>query len=328
MSIQSCVSFIRSHKRFLISSHTNMEGDALGSELSFAYLLKKMGKTPLIVNEDDIPYGYEFLPGTEMIAKYNRKGEVIPFDCFVTLDCSDLRRTGEVYRLNSGNKPIMNIDHHVSNTYFGQVNWVDPAACCACELVWRLFKKLKIEISKNAATALYAGILTDTGSFRYSNTSSTTHAITADLVKRGVDVPGVYRNIYGNIPYGDLKLLAQILPTMQLSGDGRIVWFEIHKELLKKQKKIFFDLSESILNFARSLKGVEVVVLFKENVAKSGEVRVNFRSQGAVDVNKIAQSIGGGGHKTASGATIKGRLADIKRRVLLAVKREVSASCV
>jgi phosphoesterase RecJ-like protein len=298
-----------------------MEGDALGSELSFAYLLKKLGKTPIIVNEDDVPYGYDFLSGTGMITKYSRTMADIRFDCFVTLDCTDLRRPGQVSSLNTQNKPVLNIDHHVSNAYFGDVNWVDPDACCACELVWRLFKKLRVPIEKNAATALYAGILTDTGSFRYSNTTGMTHAIAADLVARGVDVPAVHRNIYGNIPYDDLKLLAQILPTMQRSGDGKVVWFEIHRELLKKQKKIYFDLSESILNFARSLKGVEVVVLFKGNVAAAGEVRINFRSQGAVDVNAIAQKFGGGGHKAASGATIQGSLSDIKRKVLSAVKR-------
>jgi len=325
MDIEKVAAFIRKHKRFLISSHTNMEGDALGSELSFAFLLKKLGKTPIIVNEDDVPYGYDFLPGTGMITKYNRKTTNVRFDCFVTLDCSDLRRTGEVYRMNTDRKPVLNIDHHVSNAYFADVNWVDPKASCACELVWRLFKKMRVPIAQDEATAMYAGIMTDTGSFRYSCTTSMTHKITADLVATGIDVAAVYRAIYGSIPYEDLKLLAQILPTMQRSRDGKIVWFEIHKELLRKQKKIFFDLSENILNFARSLKGVEVVVLFKENLSAIGEVRVNFRSQGAVDVNAIAQKFGGGGHKAASGTTVRGRLPDIKRKVLAAVKKAFDA---
>jgi phosphoesterase RecJ-like protein len=325
MNINQAIEFIKKHKRFLISSHTNMEGDALGSELSFAFLLKKLGKVPVIVNEDNIPYGYDFLPGVSMIAKYNRKNKDVRFDCFVALDCSDLKRTGEVYRLNTQNKPILNIDHHISNSYFGTVNWVDAQACCACELVWRLYKKLKVPIGKDAATSLYAGIVTDTGSFRYSNTNSATHKIAADLIAQGIDVPAVYRNIYGNIPYDDLKLLSKILPTMQRSSDGQIVWFEIRKELLGTQKKIYFDLSESILNFARSLKGVQVVVLFKENLTKEGEVRVNFRSQGHVDVNKIAQHFGGGGHKTASGTTVKGDMPHIKREVLSMVKKAFNA---
>ncbi|MCU0650968.1 MAG: bifunctional oligoribonuclease/PAP phosphatase NrnA, partial [Candidatus Omnitrophica bacterium] len=221
--------------------------------------------------------------------------------------------------------PVLNIDHHISNTGFGQVNWVDPKASCACELVWRLYKKMRLPISKEAAVCMYAGILTDTGSFRYSNTNSETHKITAELISKGINVPEVYRNIYGNVPYEDLKLLSRILPTMQRSADGSFVWFEIRKELLAGREKICFDLSENILNFARSLKGVQVVVLFKENFATPGEVRVNFRSQGAVDVNDVAQKFGGGGHKTASGATIAGRLPDIKRKVLSQVKRALNA---
>jgi len=320
MNIGKVIEFIKAHQRFLISSHTNMEGDALGSELSFAFLLKALGKVPIIVNEDNIPYGYDFLPGVNKILKYSPKMPGLKFDCFVTLDCSDQQRTGEVYRLNSCGKPVLNIDHHVSNSYFGTVNWVDTKACCACELVWRLFKKMRVPVSKDAAVVLYAGIITDTGSFRYSCTNGETHRIAAELVDAGVNVPLVYRNIYGNIPYEDLKLLSDILPTMQRSGDGRVVWFEIHRDRLRKQKKIFFDLSESILNFARSLKGVEVVVLFKENISAEDEVRLNFRSQGRIDVNKIAQMFGGGGHKAASGATIKGSLVSIKRRVLAKVK--------
>ncbi|HQJ15621.1 MAG TPA: bifunctional oligoribonuclease/PAP phosphatase NrnA [Candidatus Omnitrophota bacterium] len=325
MSMRSCIKLIEKYKRFLITSHTNMEGDAIGSELAFAFLLRRLGKTPLIVNEDDIPYGYDFLPGTRAVTRYNRSAGRISFDCFVALDCSDLHRTGEVYRLNDVNKPVLNIDHHVSNGYFGTVNWVDPHACCACELVWRLYKKLRIPISRDAALALYAGVVTDTGSFRYANTTSQTHVIAAELVATGIDVAAVYRNIYASIPYEDLKLLASILPTMRRSDDGRIVWFEVSKEILKKQKKIFFDLSENILNFGRSLKGAEVVILFKENVASRGEVRVNFRSHGLVDVNAVAREFGGGGHRTASGATVTGTLPGIRRLVLASVRKAFNA---
>ncbi|MDD4940311.1 MAG: bifunctional oligoribonuclease/PAP phosphatase NrnA [Candidatus Omnitrophica bacterium] len=325
MSIQAAVAFIRRYRRFLITSHTNMEGDAIGSELAFAFLIKKLGKTPVIVNEDTVPYGYEFLPGTNMIVKYNRSAPVLRFDCFVALDCSDLHRTGEVYRLNAAHKPVLNIDHHISNGYFGDVNLVDGNASCACELVWRLYKKMHVPVTKQAAVALYAGIMTDTGSFRYSNTTATTHAIAAELVAAGIDVSAVYRNIYGNIPYDDLKLLASILPTMQRSPDGRIVWFEIRKEVLKKQKKIYFDLGENILNYGRSLKGAEAVILFKENISSKNEVRVNFRSHGAIDVNAIAKAFGGGGHRTASGATVAGALSRVKRAVLAVARKSFNA---
>lgn len=323
MSKEKAADFIRKHKRFLISSHTNMEGDALGSQLGIYFLIKKLKKHAVMVNEEGVPYGYEFLPSLDKIRHFKENLKDLQFDCFVTVDCSDLKRTGEVYTLNVKNKPILNIDHHISNSNFGEVNWVDPKASSASEMVYQLYKKMGVALDKDAALALYAGILTDTGSFRFSNTSSATHAVTAELLNFGIDVVGVYKNIYGSIPLSDLKLLTRILPSMKTALNGKIVWFEVSKQLLKKQKGIFFDLSETLLTFARTLKGLEVAVLFRENLTPGHEVRVNFRSQGKVDVNKIANSFGGGGHKSASGATIKALPLDqVRRMVLSKIKAE------
>jgi bifunctional oligoribonuclease and PAP phosphatase NrnA len=327
MSIQKAIAFIRSHKSFLISSHTNMEGDALGSELGFYFLVKKLGKQATMVNEDGVPYGYEFLPALGKIRRFKERLNGLKFDCFVTVDCSDLKRTGEVYTLNVDHKPVLNIDHHISNSNFGQVNWVDPEASSASEMIYRLHKKMKVALDKNVALALYAGILTDTGSFRFSNTSSRTHEATAELLTYGIDVVAVYKDIYGSIPYSDLKLLTKILPNMKTALGGKIVWFEVSKQLLKKQKGIFFDLSETLLTFARTLKGLEVAVLFRENLGEGREVRVNFRSQGAIDVNKIANLFGGGGHKSASGCTIKGlSLTRVRKTVLNKIKGEFNSA--
>ena len=317
MSVQEAADFIRKHKRFLVSSHTNMEGDALGSQLGFYFLIKKLKKHAVMVNAEGVPYGYEFLPALDKIRHFKENLKDVKFDCFVTVDCSDLKRTGEVYMLNVDNKPILNIDHHVSNSNFGESNWVDPKASSASEMVYQLYKKMGVALDKDAALALYVGILTDTGSFRFSNTSNATHAVTADLLTYGIDVAGVYKNIYGSIPYSDLKLLTSILPNMKTALNEKIVWFEVNKQLLKKQKGIFFDLSETLLTFARTLRGLEVAVLFRENLTPGHEVRVNFRSQGKIDVNKIANLFGGGGHKNASGATIKGLALDQVRKIVL-----------
>jgi phosphoesterase RecJ-like protein len=253
------------------------------------------------------------------------------FDCFVAVDCSDERRTGEVYRLNGdpggagARKPILNIDHHISNGFFGTVNWVDPQASCACEMVYELYKRLGVALDKKAALALYAGIVTDTGSFRYTNTSAHTHAVASELIACGVPVAAIYRSIYASIPLEDLRLLLRVLPTMKVELGGKVVWFQLRKELLKKAGAVTIDLGESVLNFGRSLKDVEVVILFKENLTRQNEVRVNFRSQGAIDVNQIARAFGGGGHKTASGCTVKGALDALRRRVLQKVRQAVYA---
>jgi len=316
MSLKKIVAQIKNHDNFLVSSHVNMEGDALGSELAFSRLIKLLGKNAVIVNEDKLPYGYGFLPGVNTIKKYKDNLKGVKFDCFVVLDCSDIKRTGEVYRMNNEGKPVLNIDHHISNTKFGTFNWIDPYVSSACEMVYQLYKKMRVKLDKEAALCLYAGIVTDTGSFRYSNTTSTTHEAAAELLNFGIDVVGVYKNIYGNLPFNELQLVAHVLGEMKRRNNGRVIWFEAPASLLKKYKARYIDLTDHVMNFGRAIEGAEVVVLFKENLGVKNEVRVNFRSQGSIDVNAIAQSLGGGGHRTASGCTIHGKLSDVRRQVM------------
>lgn len=324
MELKKVIACIKSNKNFLITTHINPEGDALGSELAFYRLLKKMGKRAIIINQDNLPPGYDFLPGINRVKKINQKffskGQkenlsAIKFDCFVILDCSDLKRCGEVYKINTGNKPILNIDHHISNKKFGDINWIEPNASSCAQMIYKLYKKLRLALDRDTATLLYVGILIDTGSFRYSNTTSFTHKIVSALLEYNLDTSEIYKNLYGNIPFQDMKLLSRILPTIRRLAQGRIAWFQIKRGLLEDRKPSF-DLTENILNFARAIKDVEVTVLFKENLGKKNEVRVNLRSQGKVDVNKIAQFFGGGGHKTASGATVKGNIDTVRKKVL------------
>lgn len=308
--------FIRSHRNFLITVHANVDGDALGAELAFARLLKKLGKSAVCVNDDAVPYGYEFLPGVRSLRRFHQGLRCGKCDCAVVLDCSDLKRAGQSGIVAAG-LPALNIDHHVSNAGFGAVNWVDPRASCTCELVYALYKLLGVPIDRQSALLLYAGILTDTGSFRFSNTMPLTHRIAAELLATGIDASDVYKKIYSSVPYDDMKLLGRILPTMQREAGGKIIWFQLPRSLFEGRGKLSFDLSESILSFARSVKGVEVAVLFKENQSAGREVRVNFRSQGKIDVNKFAALFGGGGHRTAAGATIKGKSLDTARETVV-----------
>jgi phosphoesterase RecJ-like protein len=319
MSLKKLVASIKRNKYFLITTHTNPEGDALGSELAFYRLLKKMGKRPLIINDDDLSCAYNFLPGINKIKKFKTKQRPIRFDCFVILDCSDLRRCGEVSKINIYNKPIINIDHHISNERFGDINWVEPHASSCSEMIYKLYKKLRIPLDKEIAMLLYVGILTDTGSFHYPNTTPVTHRIVSELLKYNLNISQIYKNAYENIPFKDMQLLSQILPTIRCELQGKIAWFTLKRNIFGKQR-LSIDLSEQLLSFARAIKDVEVAVLFKENLGAKGEVRVNFRSQGKIDVNRIAQAFGGGGHKTASGATVKGRIEEVRRRVLSKIR--------
>ena len=315
MSLKKSIGCIKKNKAFLITSHTSPEGDALGSELAFYRLLKKLGKQAIIVNEDPLPVGYEFLPGVENIKKFKKNLKYPPFDCLVTLDCTHLKRSGEVSSLNSAARQVLNIDHHISNLGFGDINWIEPYSSSCAEMVYIIYKKLNVPLDKESALCLYTGILTDTGSFHYSNTSARTHKIVAHLVGFGLDIAQIYKAIYENIPYPEMKLLSNILPGMKACAQGRIIWFQIKHNFLRR-RKLSFDLSESILTFGRAVKGAEVVALFKENLGVKDEIRVNLRSHGRVDVNKIASFFGGGGHKNASGITIRGKIDPVRRRVL------------
>jgi phosphoesterase RecJ-like protein len=179
-----------------------------------------------------------------------------------------------------------------------------------------------VPLDKNVAVYLYAGMLTDTGSFRYSNTSSFTHKAVADCLRFDINTPEVYKNIYENIPFEDMKLLSIILPRIRREAGGRIIWFQIRRNTLRK-RRLLFDLSENVLSFGRAVKDAEVVLLFKENLGVKDEIRVNFRSNGNVDVNKIAKVFGGGGHKTASGATIRGKIDLVRKKVLAKVRKSL-----
>lgn len=319
MSLKKVINCIKNNHNFLITSHTNPEGDALGAELAFFRLLKAMGKHATIINTDKAHPGYGFLPEINNIMRFQKNIKNVRFNCLVVLDCSDLRRCGGVTKLNTGLKTIVNIDHHISNLRFGNINWVESGASSCSEMIYKLYKALHIPLNRNIAMLLYVGILTDTGSFRYSNVNSLTHKIVSELLRFDLDVVEIYKNIYENIPFQDMKLLIKILPTLRRQFQGKIAWFQIKQNLIKN-KKISFDLSEHILSFGRMIRDVEVVVLFKENLSRKDEIRVNFRSTGKIDVNKIAQFFGGGGHKTASGCTLKGNIDHVRRRVLSKVR--------
>lgn len=322
MSLKKTLACIKKYKNFLITSHTNLEGDALGSELAFYFLLKKLGKGANIINEDSMPFGYDFLPGAKKINQFTRKQAKVKFDCFAVLDCSSLERCGRVSQINTDNKPALNIDHHISNSKFAAVNWVETNVSSCAEMIYRLYKELGIRFDKNTATLLYVGILTDTGSFRYSNTTARTHKIAAELLKYNLDPAQIYNRVYGNMPLEDARMFIKIASRMKLTYSGKLAWFEIERGTLKN-KNISIDLSEYLMNLARAIKGVEVAVLLRENLGED-EVKVNFRSQGKVDVNKVASFFGGGGHKTASGATIPGNINNVKRKVLARIKESLT----
>lgn len=322
MEISKIKIFLKGHKRFLISAHTSPEGDSLGAQLAFAGALKSTGKSCDIVNSDRYPAEYAFLPGVEGIKTHpkNRK-----YSAAIILDCSDISRIGSAANFLEKDLPILNIDHHISNEYFGDINVVDAQASSTCEILYSLFKKLKIKINRDMAVCLYAGIVTDTGSFRYTNTRASTHLAAYNLLKCGVGAAQVFRNIYENMSFSDLKLINKILFNIKKDPTGRVAWVKVTDAMLKKYKPRI-DLSDNVLNFIRSIKGIEASLIFREIINDQGRnIRVNLRSKGNVDVNKIAKHFGGGGHKTASGITLRNaNMKDAENKIISFIKDRLS----
>jgi phosphoesterase RecJ-like protein len=293
--------FLDKHRRFFISAHTSPEGDSLGAQLAMAKAIKLMGKKCDIVNSDQPSREYDFLPGIDRVSS---KPKIKKYDAAIILDCSDASRIGSALNFLDKGIPVLNIDHHISNSRFGDINLIDAKASSACEILYLLFRALNIKINRSIALCLYAGILTDTGSFRYTNTTALTHFVISELLKWPIDVVGVYRNIYQNLTFSDLKFLNCALTNVKQDPTGKVAWVKINQRLIKKYRPKI-DLSDNILNFLRSIKEVEVCLLFRERSGEEKNVRINLRSRNKFDVCKVAQRFGGGGHRTASGVTLR-----------------------
>ncbi|MFC1620772.1 bifunctional oligoribonuclease/PAP phosphatase NrnA [Candidatus Omnitrophota bacterium] len=312
MSARSIKKIIKKFDTFLISAHINPEGDSVGSQIALASLLKRLGKKVIIVNESPVPHILRFMNGVDGILKELPRN--VDFQAAVVLDCPDMSRIGKISEYVTKDKAVINIDHHISNQKFGRHNWVDAKASSAGEMVFELFKEFKLKIKYDEAVAIYVAIMTDTGSFKYTNTSSETHRIIAELMDAGIEPYDIYSKIYEMSSLQDTSLLGCALQTLKVSEDGTIAWLWVTKEMLKKTKASL-EGTEGIINFARSIGGVEIAAFFRETGTEN-RIKVSFRSKGKADVNKLASFFNGGGHVTASGCTVFGKMEEVEKKVL------------
>jgi len=320
MSVRTIKQAIKRFNKFLITSHINPEGDAIGSQAAMACLLRKLGKKFVMLDDSPVPKLLRFMRGTEGISK--EMPHNFNYQAVIIMDSPDLARIGRVNDYIKKDSVIINIDHHISNVNFGKYNWVEPDYSSTGEMVYDLFKAFKVKIGMDEAVALYAAIMTDTGSFRYSNTSSKTHRITAELIDIGVKPYEMHSRIYETSSIQDTNLLGEALQTMKITDDGKIAWLWVTKEMLKKTNASL-EGTEGIINFGRSIGGVEIAVLFRETGTKD-RVKVSFRSKGAADVNKLAGYFGGGGHPAASGCSVLGKIEEVEKKVLEKAKEMLS----
>ncbi|MCQ9206741.1 MAG: bifunctional oligoribonuclease/PAP phosphatase NrnA [Omnitrophica bacterium] len=321
MEIKKIKKAIEKYDKFLITAHINPEGDSLGSQLAIASLLRALDKDVTIIDSDAVPEHYRFLPGVDLIRNKTRARNK-KFDAAIVLDCPNLSRTGGVRGVVQKSGYIINIDHHVSNERFGDINWVEERASSSGEMVYRLFKEMSVEITKEVALYLYIAILTDTGSFNYDNTSGETHEIISELLGYGIEPYEVSKSVYENKSVRAVKLLGEALSGLEVTANGKVAYLAVRKKDFKRIKAKPAD-CEDFVNFARSIKDVCVALFFREDNEKANHFHVSLRSKGKVNVNKVAAQFGGGGHRRASGCTLIGSFHDVKKKVLKRVSDEL-----
>jgi phosphoesterase RecJ-like protein len=318
-SFKNVLTVIRRHRKFLVTTHHNPDADAVSSALAMAMFLKSLGKHVVVLNEDACPEWLRFLPGTSLLKKAGAIKQV-DYEAAIVLDCGDLGRAGGVGKLIQKGKPMVNIDHHVTNDSFGTINVVWPKASSTCEMVFDLLNEAKYKLNKNMAILLYAGIMTDTGSFRYENTSAHSHAVAEKLMAFKFSASHMYDRLYVGIPVGDMKMFTDVIHGAKMIDGNRVFCVSLSKKAAGRFSKSF-DLKEKIFTFLRSVEGIEVVVILTELNPK--EVRVNLRSQNSFDVASLAQAFNGGGHKKAAGCKIYEPLAQAQKTICRAIHQRL-----
>ncbi|MCX5780783.1 MAG: DHH family phosphoesterase [Firmicutes bacterium] len=310
---------IKKRDDFLLVGHSIPDGDCIGSLLGMYLGLVSLGKKVKVLLQEPVPVIYRYLAGSEVVVRPEQLVQSIRNVIF--LDCSDVERTGDkVAGLFNGSQFAINIDHHHSNTCFGQLNYVDAHAASTAELVFQVLRKLQVNIDTDIAKALYVGLLQDTGGFQHSSTTGDTLRTAAELLDKGVDLDQVKLNLFESKSRAEVMLLSLALKNINFSSSGRIAWMILNHDDVAAVGAL--DICpEGIINYALTIKGVEVGLMFRE--ISPGLIKVGFRSKGTVDVAALAAEFGGGGHHRAAGAKHDGNMEEAEREVILAVESVV-----
>jgi phosphoesterase RecJ-like protein len=292
--------------RVALMTHVNADGDGAGSEIALWHLLTRRGVRAAITNPTPFPERFGFL--LDKAAGADKSPSGVKYleraDAIVVLDIADLDRLGHLSRVVAKAKiPVACIDHHLSDG--------------TGELVYDLARSARWELTPQVARALYVAILTDTGGFRFSNTTPRTLQVAAHLLERGLDAEQIYREVYASEPEGKIRLLGEVLETLVVEPGHQLAWVTVPPGAMQRHGVDASDL-DGVVEFARAVRGVDLAILFRE--LANGRIKVSFRSVGDVDVAKMAESFGGGGHRRAAGASLEGTLDEVQARVLEAAR--------
>lgn len=309
---------ILQRQRFVITSHARPDGDAIGSQLAMAYALRALGKTVRVIDKDPTPPQFQTLPGVNDIElTASVQGE---FDAALVMECADLSRTG----LEGLDRFfVVNIDHHPGNTMYGTLNWHDESAAACGEMVFDVVNALGVRLTPEIATHIYLAILTDTGQFHFSHITPRTFDICRRCTEAGAQPEAIARAVYDSSTLGKLKQMGAILHNLELEANGRLALAHLSLRLLEETGSTHED-SDGLINIPLTVKDIQAVAFFKE--ITPAYYRISMRSKGDVDVNRVANTFGGGGHKNAAGCSISGSYAEVRRALLEELHRVLERS--
>ncbi|WNS44832.1 bifunctional oligoribonuclease/PAP phosphatase NrnA [Paenibacillus sp. MMS20-IR301] len=319
-SLQQTRKFLLEHDDYLVVSHVQPDGDAVSSTLAVGWLLSCLGKKYTMVNEGPIPSRMEYLWQSGEIINLTAEALTRQYSHVICVDCADFQRVGRTQQHFASDALILNIDHHPTNNGYGAVQLIKPDAAATAEILFDLLKTFGVQWDIDIATAIYTGLLTDTGGFRYNNTSAKVMAAVSELLALGVNGPELAETLLEEMTLAQVKVLNRALTTLQMSPEGDIAWVHVTPQDMLECGAANEDL-EGIVNYPRNIRGVEVGILFK--VIDEQAVKASLRSAGKVDVAALAQVFGGGGHTRAAGARINGTLEEAVAQVLEEVKRHL-----
>ncbi len=310
--IRNIISALRENRTFLVATHVRPDGDAIGALVGMKNILERLGKKVDAFAHDRFPPEFEFLPGTGEVGRL--PDATAAYDAAVLVDCGDFERVGNglLEFIRDRIPVVINIDHHLSRAPFGTVYWVNTGASSTCEMLFDLCMHLSLVPDPDLAALLYTGILTDTGCFRFSNTNRRVLEIASMLVESGADPAYIAEQVYDTASPEKLNLLTLVLETMEFHADSRIATAELRQNMLARTSTAYSD-SEGFINHLRSVKTVEVAILFREG--SDGEIHVSLRSKNGIDVAAFARRHGGGGHLQAAACRVAGELADVRSRI-------------
>ena len=313
--LSQVVELIENKKSFAITTHVRPDGDGIGSSLGLCWLLKSLGKSAEVIVRDPIPNAYTDLPGANEITQVSEiNGK---YDAVFVIECSDLERPG-IRGLE--NQITVNIDHHTTSEHFGTINWIDATASAVGEMVFNLCKAIGGRITKEIAECVYLALVTDTGSFHYANTTERTLKVASELVKAGAKPARISEAVYNSYSWSRIELMRQVLDTVRRDKSGRIA--TIRQTLAMRQSSNAMDGDNSgFVNIPLTAKDIEAVVYMRE--FEPNAYRVSLRSKGEINVARVAELFGGGGHKNASGCCVKGDWDEKETEIVEALQAEI-----